>query len=45
MLNGLFQSSSIPVMQEVINFAQARQAVLAGNIANIDTPGYKAKDL
>ncbi len=45
MLNGLFQSSSIPVLEEVISFAQARQSVLAGNIANIDTPGYQAKDL
>jgi flagellar basal-body rod protein FlgB len=45
MITGLFQSTTIPVLQEVVSFAQARQAVLAGNIANIDTPGYKAKDL
>jgi flagellar basal-body rod protein FlgB len=45
MLTGLFQSTTIPVLQEVVSFAQARQAVLAGNIANIDTPGYKARDL
>ena len=45
MLNGLFQSTSIPVLQEVINFSQARQSILAGNIANIDTPGYQARDL
>ena len=44
MFNGLFQSSTIPVLQEVVNFSQARQSVLAGNIANIDTPGYKARD-
>jgi flagellar basal-body rod protein FlgB len=35
----------IPVLQEVVSFSQARQAVLAGNIANIDTPGYQARDL
>jgi len=45
MLTGLFQSTTIPVLQEVVNFSQARQAVLAGNIANIDTQGYKARDL
>jgi len=45
MFTGLFQSTTIPVLQEVVNFAQARQAVLAGNIANIDTPGYQARDL
>jgi flagellar basal-body rod protein FlgB len=45
MLTGLFQSTTIPVLQEVVSFAQTRQAVLAGNIANIDTPGYQAKDL
>ena len=45
MLTGLFQSSTVPVLQEVVSFTQVRQAVLAGNIANIDTPGYKARDL
>jgi flagellar basal-body rod protein FlgB len=44
MITGLFQSTTIPVLQEVVSFAQARQAVLAGNIANIDTPGYQARD-
>src|SRR5208282_1499148 len=45
MLTGLFQSTTIPVLQEVVNFSQARHTVLAGNIANIDTPGYQARDL
>ncbi len=45
MFTGLFQSTTIPVLQEVLAFSQARQAVLAGNIANIDTPGYQARDL
>ncbi len=45
MLSGLFQSTTIPVLQEVVSFSQARQSVLAGNIANIDTPGYQARDL
>jgi flagellar basal-body rod protein FlgB len=45
MLSGLFQSTTIPVLEQVINFSQARHGVLAGNIANADTPGYKARDL
>jgi flagellar basal-body rod protein FlgB len=45
MLSNLFQSTTIPVLEEVVNFAQARQTVLAGNIANFDVPGYQARDL
>jgi flagellar basal-body rod protein FlgB len=45
MLSGLFQSTTIPVLEQVVSFAQARNTVLAGNIANIDTPGYQARDL
>jgi flagellar basal-body rod protein FlgB len=41
----LFDSTTIPVLQEVIGFAEARHTLLTGNIANADTPGYKAKDL
>ncbi len=45
MLSGMFQSTTIPVLQEAVNFAQTRHTVLAGNIANMDTPGYKVRDL
>jgi flagellar basal-body rod protein FlgB len=45
MLANLFDSTTIPVLQEVVNFSQARHTVLAGNIANMDTPGYKVRDL
>ena len=34
-----------PVLEQVVNFAQARHGVLAGNIANLDTPGYRVRDL
>jgi len=34
-----------PVLEQVLNFTQARHNVIAGNIANIDTPGYRARDL
>ncbi|MCU0876792.1 MAG: flagellar basal body protein [Pirellulaceae bacterium] len=45
MLSELFASTSIPVLGEVLNFTQARQGVLAGNIANVNTPGYRTRDL
>ncbi len=45
MLSSLFDSSTIPVLEQVVNFSQARHGVLAGNIANLDTPGYKSRDL
>jgi len=45
MLQGIFQSTTIPVLEQVVSFAQARHTVLAGNIANWGTPGYEAKDL
>ena len=45
MLSSIFQSSTIPVLEQVVNFTEARHGVLAGNIANLDTPGYHARDL
>ena len=45
MLANLFTATTIPALGEVINFAQARQTVLAGNIANVNTPGYRLRDL
>ncbi len=45
MLSSLFSSTQIPVLEQVVNFSQARHSVLAGNIANLDTPGYRVRDL
>jgi flagellar basal-body rod protein FlgB len=45
MFSSIFQSSSLPVLEQVVNFTEARHGVLAGNIANLDTPGYKTRDL
>jgi len=45
MYQGLFQSTTIPILEQVVNFSQARHTVLAGNIANLDTPGYRVRDL
>jgi flagellar basal-body rod protein FlgB len=45
MLSNMFESSPLGALEQVVNFTQARHGVLAGNIANIDTPGYKSRDL
>ena len=45
MLSTLFGNSSVPLLEQVVNFTEARHGVLAGNIANLDTPGYKTRDL
>lgn len=41
----IFNSTTIPILQEVINFSESRHTILAGNIANLDTPGYRVRDL
>jgi flagellar basal-body rod protein FlgB len=41
----LFENSTLPVLEQVVNFTEARHGVLAGNIANLDTPGYRTRDL
>ncbi len=45
MYQQILNSTTIPVLEQVIDFAQARHNVLAGNIANLDTPGYRVRDL
>lgn len=45
MFVNMFQSTTIPVLEQVVGFAAARHMVLAGNLANMDTPGYHARDL
>jgi flagellar basal-body rod protein FlgB len=45
MFQGIFRSSSIPVTEQLAVFSQARHEVLAGNLANIGTPDYQARDL
>jgi flagellar basal-body rod protein FlgB len=45
MPGSLIQGTSIPALEEVIRFTQSRHALLAGNIANLDTPDYRVRDL
>jgi flagellar basal-body rod protein FlgB len=45
MMNSMFDASTLPLLEQVVNFTEARHGVLAGNIANLDTPGYRTRDL
>jgi flagellar basal-body rod protein FlgB len=45
MLSNIFNNGSIGALEQVAAFAEARHGLLAGNIANLDTPGYKTRDL
>jgi flagellar basal-body rod protein FlgB len=45
MYDNILQHTTIPVLEQLASFSQARHTVLAGNIANMDTPGYQARDL
>src|SRR5689334_23051863 len=45
MLEKLFTNSALPALQQVVAFTEARQGVLAGNVANVHTPGYRTRDL
>ena len=44
-IENLLNRGSLPVLQAVMSFTQARHEVLANNISNFDTVGYKMKDL
>jgi flagellar basal-body rod protein FlgB len=44
-MNDLTSGGAIPLLEKTLAFAEARNKVLATNIANITTPGYRAKQL
>jgi len=41
----LFNSTTIPALQQTVMFTERRHELLASNIANLDTPDYMSKDL
>ncbi len=45
MMTGWLRESTLPALEQVAIFAQRRHQVLAGNIANIDTPNYQTRDI
>lgn len=42
---GIFRSTAIPALEQSLAFSQRRHELLAGNVANLDTPGYRQRDL
>jgi len=45
MLDRLFSSGSFPALEALLRFASERQRAIAGNIANVETVGYRTRDL
>ncbi|MEE2906303.1 MAG: hypothetical protein VX527_00575 [Planctomycetota bacterium] len=45
MIDGLNNSGSLPVMQRVVQFAARRHTLIADNVANISTPGFRPVDV
>jgi len=41
----MIEDRMFPVLDNLLTLTSKRQQILAGNVANIDTPGYRAKDL
>lgn len=38
-------SNTVSTLEHALNYSSAKQKVIAQNIANVDTPNYKAKDV
>ena len=43
--NIVFNKVGVPLYRSFLNMASARHKLIAGNLANISTPGYKSKDI
>src|SRR3989442_1298086 len=41
----LMNETNAPLVERVLQFSAARHKLIAENMANIDTPGYRQKDL
>ncbi len=41
----IFRGTTIPALEQTAGFAERRHEMLAGNLANLDTPGYTGRDL
>ena len=44
MQNAMFDSTTL-LLSQTLRYAQQRHKVIAANLANVETPNYKAKDL
>ena len=41
----MFSNPTLKSLEQTVSFTERRHAILAGNVANTDTPGYQSKDL
>lgn len=41
----MFDRGPIPCMKNILDYLTVRQKVVASNVANINTPGYKTRDV
>src|SRR5687767_8600674 len=44
-VDGISDSALVTALRRQMTMASARQVATTGNLANIDTPGYKTKDV
>ncbi|MFN5496605.1 MAG: flagellar basal body rod protein FlgB [bacterium] len=45
MIDGFLGGSSLPALERSLQYMSARQRLLSGNIANIETPGFRPTDV
>ncbi len=45
MLSGIFDRTTIPLLHRILNLSAARERAIASNVANVNTPGYRRKDV
>jgi len=41
----MIEDRMFPALENLLTLASKRQQVLAANVANLDTPGYRARDI
>lgn len=45
MLKGIFEKTSVPIIEKMMDVSGLRQRVISGNVANVMTPGYQRRDV
>lgn len=45
LLDRIINNGPEPVLEQMLRFTESRQSIIANNIANVSTPGYKQQDL
>ena len=44
-IDKLLNQGPSPILEQMLRFTEARQNLLADDIANVDTPGYQTQDI